>query len=57
MFERHFAVDPVGNDAANYDVTSNGKLFIMIEEQQSSPGWNVVLNWTEELKRLVPTEN
>jgi hypothetical protein len=57
LFDEHFAVDPVGNDAANYDVTSDGKLFIMIEEQQSSPRWNVVLNWTEELKRLVPEEN
>ena len=29
----------------------------MIEEQQPPPRWNVVLNWTEELKRLVPMEN
>ena len=55
LFERPYAVDPVANDAVNYDVTSDGKLFIMIEEEQASPGWNVVLNWAEELKRLVPT--
>ena len=57
LFDKHFAVDPVGNDAANYDVRLDGKQFIMIEEQQPPPRWNAVLNWTEELKRLVPTEN
>jgi serine/threonine-protein kinase len=41
----------------NYDIAPDGKRFIMItdEEQQLKPTQiNVVLNWFEELKRLVP---
>jgi Tol biopolymer transport system component len=43
----------------NYDISPDGKRFIMItdEEQQSKPTQiKVVLNWSEELKRLVPTQ-
>ena len=42
---------------ANYDVTSDGH-FVMVkaEAQQSiNRQLNVVLNWVEELKRLMPT--
>ena len=45
--------------AANYDITRDGQRFLMIQlgEQQGAPTQiNVVLNWFEELKRLVPTE-
>jgi hypothetical protein len=42
----------------NYDVSVDGQRFLMIkpiEEAQAAPTQiNVVLNWTEELKRLVP---
>ena len=45
---------------ANYDVSADGQRFLMIkpiEEAQVAPAQvNVVLNWAEELKRLVPTE-
>jgi len=43
---------------ANYDVTPDGQRFVMIKEsaeQQEAAQINVVLNWFEELKRLVPT--
>jgi serine/threonine-protein kinase len=41
----------------NYDVSLDGERFVMIKTEQSSPTEiNVILNWTEELKRLVPTE-
>ena len=42
----------------NYDVAPDGR-FLMIRksENSSSSQINVVLNWSEELKRLVPTEN
>ncbi|MDA2934175.1 hypothetical protein MYX82_07510 [Acidobacteria bacterium AH-259-D05] len=42
--------------AAFYDVTSDGQQFLMIQAQQlEETQINVVLNWFEELKRLVPT--
>jgi Tol biopolymer transport system component len=41
----------------NYDVSSDGQRFVMLKHQdESSPQQiNVVLNWFDELKRLVPT--
>ena len=41
----------------DYDVTPDGQRFLMIErDQESTPTQiHVVLNWFEELKRLVPT--
>ena len=39
-----------------YDVTSDGQRFLMIKQEQQEAGQiHVVLNWFEELKRLVPT--
>ncbi|HIJ53527.1 MAG TPA: serine/threonine-protein kinase, partial [Planctomycetes bacterium] len=41
----------------NYDISPKGDFFILIEEGEMQPAAqiNVVLNWFEELKRLVPT--
>jgi hypothetical protein len=41
----------------NYDVASDGERFVMTMpiEQDTAPQLHVVLNWFEELKRLVPT--
>jgi serine/threonine-protein kinase len=41
----------------NYDISPQGDFFILIEEEemQSAAQINVVLNWFEELNRLVPT--
>ena len=54
LFEGEYLLDPNGN--ANYDVFPDGKRFVMVEAvEESAPGQiNVVLNWFEELKRLVP---
>ncbi len=43
--------------AAFYDVTPDGQRFVMVQAQQEAAQAqiNVVLNWFEELKRLVPT--
>ncbi len=38
-----------------YDVDSEGRFLMMKEEEQTADQINVVLNWFEELKRLVPT--
>jgi serine/threonine-protein kinase len=45
-----------GSLAAHYDITPDGKRFIMIkpEEGLEPTRINVVVNWDEELKRLVP---
>jgi serine/threonine protein kinase len=44
----------------NYDITPDGQQFVMvklIEEESVATQINVVLNWFEEIKRLVPTGN
>ena len=56
LFEGSFAIDPVGGDAINYDVTADGQRFVMIREDERSRKLHVVVNWLEELERLVPTE-
>ena len=52
-------VEQTGVDRAEFDVTSDGQRFLMIQEgQQDSLAplqINVVLNWFEELKQRVPT--
>jgi eukaryotic-like serine/threonine-protein kinase len=45
------------NYGRTYDVTSDGQRFLMIKKPQgtaATPSLIVVLNWSEELKRLVP---
>ena len=40
---------------ANFDVSPDGQRFLMVKDDPGAARLNVVLNWTEELKRLVPT--
>jgi hypothetical protein len=45
----------IGGTVVNYDISPDGQRFLMIKEEESSQAQiNVVLNWFEELKRLVP---
>jgi serine/threonine-protein kinase len=48
------------NWAPTYDVSLDGRRFLMLKEDQTAvsagPAFVVVLNWFEELKRLVPTK-
>ena len=47
----------LGTSVANYDISPDGQRFLMIKEEEGQQDQiNVVLNWFEELKRLVPTE-
>jgi Tol biopolymer transport system component len=42
-----------------YDLASDGKRFLMVREAEPPPPptqYNIVLNWHQELKRLVPTD-
>jgi len=50
------ACGPPGPTSSNYDVTADGQRFLMIKDSdtESFPSQiNVVLNWSEELKRLM----
>ena len=40
---------------AYYDISPDGRRFLMSKEDSTPTAINVVLNWFEELKRLVPT--
>jgi len=47
------------NNNTNYDVSADGKRFLMIQEPESTDApeqIHLVINWFEELKRLVPSE-
>ncbi len=47
--------------ARGFDVTADGERFLMVREETRPPRdvteLHVVLNWFEELRRLVPTDN
>ena len=57
LFEDRF--ETVQSYVRNYDVSPDGKRFVMIQREHQSPPTEivVVLNWFEELKRLVPKED
>jgi Tol biopolymer transport system component len=44
----------LGQTTANYDVTPDGKGFVMVKDQASSSRLNIVLKWFDELRRLAP---
>jgi eukaryotic-like serine/threonine-protein kinase len=49
---------PTPTSLSNYDVSPDGQRFLMlkaVEQQQTATQIHVILNWHEELKRLVPT--
>jgi eukaryotic-like serine/threonine-protein kinase len=52
LFEQRYVFQNVS--LANYDVSLDGERFVMIKDEAGSGRLNVVLNWTAELKRLVP---
>jgi hypothetical protein len=56
LFERHYVASPQSH-LANYDVSLDGQRFLMIkasEQESAAAQLNVVLNWSDELRRLVP---
>jgi hypothetical protein len=55
LFERKYVTGL--KQPSNYDVSLDGQRFLMMKEEGRGPQINVVLNWFEELKRLVPTDN
>jgi serine/threonine protein kinase/Tol biopolymer transport system component len=53
LFDQRYVFQNIS--LANYDVSPDGQQFVMIKDEAGSGRLNLVLNWTEELKRLVPT--
>ena len=51
-----FESDNLGDTVANYDVAPDGDRFLVVRSTEPVTELRVVLNWTEELKRLVPAE-
>jgi len=57
LFEGSYVRSRYGGITPYYDISLDGQRFLMIkQEQEEEPQINVILNWTEELKRLVPTD-
>jgi len=59
LFEGSYRDSPFSL-VSNYDISPDGQRFVMVKEasdegERSATQINVVLNWFEELKRLVPT--
>jgi len=59
LFEGHY-LSTTSEPGPYFDVSPDGQKFLMLkpvtQEQATPTQINVVLNWTEELKRLVPAE-
>ena len=55
LFERRYATDL--GEVANYDVAADGRfLMILTDEDSTTTQVNMIQDWFEELKRLVPTD-
>jgi len=52
LFDQRYVFQNI--TVANYDVSLDGARFLMIKDEAGSGRLNVVLNWAEDLKRLVP---
>jgi hypothetical protein len=57
LFDRPYFFAPSGSPRPHYDVTADGKRFLMIttgSATSTGPRVVVVQHWFEDLKRLVP---
>jgi len=54
LFEGSYRATPVPAGLQYYDISPDGQRFLMIKRERELAQINVVLNWFEELKRLVP---
>ena len=60
LFEGTYRRSPARNNPPNYDVSLDGKRFLMVtgtatDEDATSAQLIVVLHWFDELQRLVPS--
>lgn len=51
-----FEGEDLGDLVANYDVAPDGERFLVARSTEATTELKVVLNWVEELKRLVPVD-
>ena len=57
LFTRRYEFERNNLGNPNYDVSPDGQQFLMVRNDAAeATGYTVVLNWTEELKRLVPID-
>lgn len=57
IFEGDYLASGFPLTGVTYDVTRDGQRFLMVKQNAASAGpINVVVNWFEELRRLVPVE-
>ena len=56
IFEEPYVLAAAAVGRPNYDVSADGRSFVMIRSASDSRHLHVVLNWFEELKRLVPID-
>jgi len=54
IFQQHYGFHT--SALTNYDVSADGQRFLMVKGESGVQHLSVVLNWSEELKRLVPTK-
>ena len=54
LFEEPFVMEPPPSGSQFYDVAPDGQQFVMVQQTSRPTELIVVLNWSEELKRLVP---
>jgi hypothetical protein len=52
LFQKWYQDNP---GTRNFEVTPDGQRLLMFQPGEQVSQINVVVNWTEELKRLVPT--
>ena len=57
LFEGRYYVGGAANVGRTYDASPDGQRFLMMKADTNTPtSLVVVLNWFEELKRLVPSK-
>jgi dipeptidyl aminopeptidase/acylaminoacyl peptidase len=56
LFEGEYLASPFPNTGVTYDVTPDGQRFLMIKDARTASATqiNVVVNWFEDLRRLLP---
>ena len=53
LFEGRYAFGS-GITIANYDVTRDGRRFLMVKDEAGTARLNVILNWFDDLTRVAP---
>ena len=54
LFDKRYDLDPIELENPNYDVSLDGEHFLMVSSSEMRSQVIVVLNWHQELKRLIP---